>query len=178
LDNYNNINYTGAFIGQYEIINTCKALRCYVSIYNLNTNADNYDIFNYKYETMVTSNDIYNPFWPIILIGWVNHNHYELLLPVNMKEEEYSIEMYFLNNNKLNNIKNNINEINSKYICNNDLNQNDNLTDKLKLELKTFLKIDKSIYPPLKGSKHVETKLEDIKNFLLSSKNYNSNLKK
>ena len=29
-------------------------------------------------------------------------NHYELLLFVNMKEDEYPIENYLLNNNKLN----------------------------------------------------------------------------
>ena len=52
------------------------------------------------------------------------------------------------------------------------------LSEKFKLELKTFLKIDKSIYPSLKGLKHGETKLEDIKNFLISSKYYNSNLNK
>ena len=98
LENYNYIIFTGAYIGQYEIINTCKALNCNVCIYNLNTSADNYDVFNYNYETMITGNDKYNPFLPTILIGWANHNHYELLMALNMKEEEYPIGNYLLNN--------------------------------------------------------------------------------
>jgi len=86
-----------------------------------------------------------------------------------MKEEEYPIENYFLNNNKINislhpkintNTNNNVNEINSAYIGKNSQNLNDNLSEKFKLELKSF-----SIYPPLKDSKNGETKLEDIKNF-------------
>ena len=66
LENYNNIIVIGAYIGQYEIINTCKALNCNVCINNLNTNSDNYDVFNYNYETMITSNDKYNLFYPTI----------------------------------------------------------------------------------------------------------------
>ena len=169
-NNYNNIIFISTYIDQIEIINTCKTLRCKVCIYNLNTNFDNYDVFNYNYETMVTINDIYNQFWPTILNRWVNHNHYKLLSPVNMKEEEYPIEKYLLKNNKLNIslppknnnfINTNTKENNSAYNDKNDQNKIDNLSEKFKIELTTFLKND--------------TKLENIKNFPLSSKNYNSN---
>lgn len=100
---------------------------------------------------MIAGNDKYNPFLPTILIGWANYNHYELLMPLNMKEEEYPIENFLLNNienSKAYEISKNYN-INkkdqsklTKPIINDtiDKNQSGNLYENYKTELTTCLK--------------------------------------
>lgn len=64
-------------------------LRCNIIIY---TNV-NYSIadsqYKFEYEAKTASNDILNPFFPIILIPWININHYKLLFP---KEKNNKIE--------------------------------------------------------------------------------------
>ena len=36
--------------------------------------------------------EVLNPFLPTITIAWMNNNHYELLLPLNLNNIEYPIE--------------------------------------------------------------------------------------
>ena len=55
------------------------------------------NIKTYKYETLKSNEDYLNPFLLIILIIWINNNHYELLLPLNMNIYQYPLEY----NNKL-----------------------------------------------------------------------------
>ena len=44
---------------------------------------------------MITKNDQYNPFSPIILIEWANQSHYELLLPINLDDNEIPIGFHY-----------------------------------------------------------------------------------
>ena len=53
-----------------------------------------------------------------------------------------------------------------------------NIKDIYKKELSTFVINNNSLYPPLSSSKNGDTRLEDIKNFLASSKNQTGNKKK
>lgn len=178
IDNFNTIIKTGSYVGQDEIINTCIKLQCNIAIYNLSSNYMDYDKYHYIYGTIKSNNESFNPFSPLILIGWVNHNLYEILFPKQLNNEDYPVELYTLNDNfeklhekKLNkcNIDNQISDI--KELENNP--QKENISEEYKKILTTFIKNDKSIYPPLKCSKYGDTKLEDIKNFLISSQNYN-----
>ena len=57
-----------------------------------------YGLINLGKYSLLTDNDTYNPFYPTILIAWINQNDYELLLPKNMNKEEYPAELYLLNN--------------------------------------------------------------------------------
>ena len=178
IDNFNTIIKTGSYVGQYEIINTCIKLKCNIAIYNLSSNYLDYDNYHYIYETIISYNESFNPFSPLILIGWVNQNHYEILFPKQLNNEDYPLEFYTLNDNfekspekKIN--KHNIDIKNTGNIELENNKQKENLSEEYKKILTTFIKNDKSIYPPLKCSKYGDTKLEDIKNFLLSSQNYN-----
>ena len=59
--------------------------------------------FTYKFKTIISDQENYNDynlFNPILLIGWVNSNHYELLIPI---EAYIDIPIeYQLKNNKQN----------------------------------------------------------------------------
>ena len=57
---------------------------------------------------MITKNDQFNPFYPIILIGWENQNHYELLLPKTLNENELPIEIHYNEQEDLSSYTNNI----------------------------------------------------------------------
>ena len=41
-----------------------------------------------------------NPFIPIILIAWINENHYELMLPNNLQIEDIPLEYNILNHDE------------------------------------------------------------------------------
>ena len=81
-DYFNELILTGCYAGEYEIINASKIYNCNFIIYK-NENYNNNDItYNFIFETIINQNEHYlNPFKPIILLGWVNNNHYVLLLP-------------------------------------------------------------------------------------------------
>jgi hypothetical protein len=189
MDKYNNIIKTGSCIGQYEILNTCIKLKINICIYKLETESSNYNKFSLKYETFLADNDTYNPFNPTILIAWISQNHYELLLPKNVDKEEYPAELYLLDNEfNLNSIiDNKANNLlpfndNDKDIFNNkekeNVDINNSLRDKYKKELTSFIKNDKSIYRSIKSTKYGDTRLEDILNFQIPSKNYNGKKEK
>ena len=75
------VKITGTFAGQYEIINAAIILNCNIVIYANNHFNDNNTKFTFIYETTISPQDQLNPFAPIILIGWVNDNHFILLFP-------------------------------------------------------------------------------------------------
>ena len=93
-ENFNNLIKTGTYIGEYEIINTCMEFKCNIVIYKLEI--DNKGELIYKFETIRSNIANFNPFIPIILIAWINNNHYELLLPNGLNEEEIPIEYNLL----------------------------------------------------------------------------------
>lgn len=158
----------------------------------------------YNYETIKSNRDIFNPFYPTILIAWVNSNHYELLMPHNLSE--YPIEKKITELNKFqstnnkekhnnykkkgNNIlENNCNKHEYKYnetiinkINNREKDKNikeDNiLTEKYKKELTSFVKNNDSIYPIINGCKNGNTRLQDIYNYLKSGLENNTKSKK
>lgn len=41
---------------------------------------------------MIVESEDYNPFYPLILIGWSGDIHYELLLSIGLPKEEYPFE--------------------------------------------------------------------------------------
>ena len=123
------------------------------------------------YKTIISNNEFFNPFSPTILIGWANQNHYELLLQKDINNEDHLIELYILNDNydksdKKSINKSNINNQNSEIEDLDKISQNENLNIEYKKILTTFIKKDKSRYPPPKSNKYGDTRLEDIKNYL------------
>lgn len=89
-ENFYKIIKTGTYIGEYEIINTCLEFRCNICLYKLEKDKNNNLI--YKFETLKSIQERFNPFIPIILFAWVNNNHYELLIPIDLSLEEYPLE--------------------------------------------------------------------------------------
>ena len=71
--------------------------KCNIVIYKLEIDSKGELI--YKFETIRSNIANYNQFIPIILIAWINNNHYELLLPNGLNEEEIPIEYNLLNAN-------------------------------------------------------------------------------
>ena len=85
---FDELKLTGTFAGQYELINTSILYNCNIIVYR--NNKYNIDDKNYTFtfETIINKyDDSINPFAPYILIGWVNNNHYILLVP-----KKFSIE--------------------------------------------------------------------------------------
>ena len=83
MENFNNLIITGAFVGQYELINFASKFKINICIYKLIDISDDLSKYKFQYETIIsdqTDYNIYNPFLPILLIGWRNDNHYELLI--------------------------------------------------------------------------------------------------
>lgn len=76
---------------------------------NHNYNYEDYN-FNFQYETAIIPQDIINPFLPIVLLGWVNGNHFILLYPFDLLDN--FIENANKNNLTLNGKNININKIN------------------------------------------------------------------
>ena len=117
-----------------------------------------------------------NPFSPIILLAWLNNNHFVLLMPTN-----YSIINNTYDKNNINKNNNKIDNKNYKVIKNLEKdsnikekieqNKNIKLNNKYKNYLLNYIENDSSIYPPIKGTKYGKTKLEDILNYLISDKN-------
>lgn len=94
-ENFDNLIKTGTYIGEYEIINTCMDFRCNIVIYKLDIESKGKQIYNF--ETIRSNIEDLNPFIPIILIAWINNNHYELLFPNCLSKEEIPIEYNLLN---------------------------------------------------------------------------------
>ena len=191
-DNFNNIILTGSYIGQYEIIKTCIENRGNIIFYRRDNISFDKKNYLYKYETLISDNENFNPFITTIIIGWANDNHYELLMPIGLTIEEYPIEYKFSNNfwknnkiiaNRYNSSYSNSDNKNEKTnLLNNNIpdnsitsnRKNKNLAENYKEELTNFVKNPKSIYPIIRGNKYGETVLEDIYNFLLSNNKYHS----
>ena len=70
----------GTSVGHNEIINAFIVLQCNFVIYrNENFYTNNNNIF--EIETIINKYDKHiNPFLPIILLPWVNNNHFILIL--------------------------------------------------------------------------------------------------
>jgi hypothetical protein len=187
---------TGSFAGEYEIINTAGLLNLNIFIYtNLNySNSD--DKFEFQFENLYTKkNSKLNPFIPTILIGWVNSNHFVLIIPKTITSKEIPVELNIITINKKNInkvyckieeetiINNNIEQNNKEDILDNNKLSINNRKDiksmdiKIKEFLSNYVKNEISIYPKLNAMSNGDTKLENIYNFLLSSKN-NNNKKK
>ena len=97
-------------------------------------------------------------------------------MPKNLVENINTLNLSPKENKKVNTVNKNIlvnqqfnRPTNNKYKEASSNNETDN--KKYKEYLKTFVKNKYSIYTELKGTKFGETKLEDIKNFLISEKN-------
>ena len=41
---------------------------------------------------MISYTEVFNHFFPTILIAWVGNNYYQLLLPINLNLNKYPIE--------------------------------------------------------------------------------------
>ena len=80
-DYFNQMIITGNFAGNYEIVKMSQILHCNIIIYNNFNFSEEDEKFKFDYETMISDNDILNPYYPIILIGWVNNIHYILIFP-------------------------------------------------------------------------------------------------
>ena len=129
IDYFNQMIITGNFAGEYEIRKLSEILHCNIIIYTNFNFAEKDMSFNFEFETIISPNNQINPFYPIILMGWVNNIHYILIFPIDypdnlicdliINEEENIIQNYTDNkkpivpfNNKLN-IYNNNNKINN-----------------------------------------------------------------
>jgi len=170
----NEVKITGTFAGQYEIINAAINLNCNIVIYTNHNFNDHSKKYTFIYETTISPQDQLNPFVPIILIGWVNYNHFILLFPkdfptnlvenINIFNLSQRIPKKENNNNisKLPNIQ--INE-KTKNKDDNQIIDNERDNKKYNEYLTSFVNNKYSIYPELKGTKFDETKLEDNKKF-------------
>ena len=169
MENFNNLIMTGSFVGQYELINFASKFNINIRIYKLIDISDDQSKYKFQYETIIsdqTNYNIYNPFLPILLIGWRNENHYELLMPKNLNVHEFPEEHVINNINEIynnSNININTNKENKKE------NDSNKLNSKYEYELKHYIENKDSIYPALKGCLSASTKLEDIFNYLNSS---------
>jgi len=68
---------------------------------------------------LIVESEDYNPFYPLILIGWSGDIHYELLLSIGLPKEEYPFEASktinltkFIDINLVNSKNNNCNDKN------------------------------------------------------------------
>ena len=191
---YEELCKTGTFAGEYEIVNSAILFNINIIIYSCN----NYSPYNnnniFQFETIKSPQNNFNPFIPILLIGWCNQNHY-IYLSYKKKDnsDNQDNKIKFKTNSK--NIGNNNpnTEIKSEekidkqfknsdesYIENNKESPNKRDNNKLILEnnkykdyLSNFVKNNYSVYPKVNGTKNGETKLEDIFNYLVSKKNQN-----
>ncbi len=180
LEYFNELIFTGNYAGQYEIINTSIILNCNIVIYkneNLNTNSKDY---NLEYETIINKYDEFiNPFKPIILLAWINNNHYILLIPnnINIDFKNYVNKKFkkinlFKKNNKNDTSENeNKSDINEDVKTDQNIIEDENISHNYKDYLMNYITNDESIYPELKGTKNGKKKLQDILNYLLSGKN-------
>ena len=85
-ENFNKLIMTRNYAGQYEIINTCISCKINICIYKNNDISNDKKKYSYSYETFISDQidyNQYNPFIPTVLIGWINNNHFELLVPTN-----------------------------------------------------------------------------------------------
>jgi hypothetical protein len=81
-DYFNQMIITGNFAGEYEIRKLSEILHCNIIIYT-NYNFSEIDkSFNFEFETIISPINQINPFYPIILMGWVNYIHYILIFPI------------------------------------------------------------------------------------------------
>lgn len=191
MDNFNNLIMTGSYASQYEIINICLACKINVWIYKIKDISANELKNSYNYETKISAQEDYNqinPFLPILLIGWINENHYELLIPKNIKNFKYHIEYNIKknslmghkdpkdSNNKILSTKEDINEENNSKLENTSKIWH---IDKYKYELIHYIENKDSIYPEIKRCINGKKRLEDIYNYLKSKNidNYSKNNK-
>ena len=117
-------------------------------------------------------------------MGWVNNNHYVLLMPRNLNIEltplEYRNKIYNISDNNKNAQNSNKNSISSVLVDNcNSNNEFDNENSREKINknelnkqfenyLKYYAKNEFSDFPIIKGVTNGETRLQDIYNFLES----------
>ena len=95
---------TGSFAGEYEIINAAGLLNISIVIYTNLNYSDSDDLFEFEFENLYTKNNtIFNPFIPTILIGWVNRNHFVLIMPKGISPKELPIEANLNTSNNKNN---------------------------------------------------------------------------
>ena len=194
---------TGNYAGQYEIINTSILFNCNIIIYRNNNYNMNDKRYNFNFETIINKKeDILNPFAYIILLGWVNNNHYVLLYPKNFSLNSMTNKIMINNNisikkgdniinisnsqkiqsqtpkKNLRNSKGNENKINENTSSENENNINfKDMNLKFKNYFLNYVKNKNSDYPIVKGGKYGDTKLKDIYNFLLSGKDSPNNKK-
>ena len=187
---FNELKLTGTFAGQYEIINTSLLYNCNIIIYRNNNYTDQEQNYSFQFETIINKYTNYiNPFASIILIGWVNNNHYVLLFPKKISQKVIKNNSIITNNlsssqkgvkqiNKINNQKKKSKSIESKdeqpmietgsSEIIKDLKVNQDINIKFKEFLTNYVRNEFSIYPDIKVTKCGETKLQDIYNFLHS----------
>lgn len=85
MDNFNKLIYTGSYAGQYVFIKASNLWKINICVYNMEITSKDKKNFKYKFETIISDQENYNdynPFSPTLLIGWVNSDHYELLIPL------------------------------------------------------------------------------------------------
>ena len=175
MDYFNKLIYTGSYAGQYEFIKASNLWKINICVYNMEITSKDNKTFKYKFETIISDQENYNeynPFIPTLLIGWVNSNHYELLIPIDTYIDipiEYQLKTNEQNSKKLQEkvpseeikeLSNNDNDDTSKIEEKND--ELIKLSDKYKYELTHF----------------VENELEDIFNYLNSNINNKNNKEK
>ena len=96
---FNELKLTGTFAGQYEIINTSLLYNCNIIIYRNNNYTDQDQNYSFQFETIINKYSNYiNPFASIILIGWVNNNHYVLLFPKKISQKGIKNNSIITNN--------------------------------------------------------------------------------
>ena len=145
----------GTSVGHNEIINAFIVLQCNFVIYRNENFFTNNNIF--EIETIINKYDKYiNHFLPIILLTWVNNNHFKLLLPKNNID--------------------NVSQINSnnKELINN-INANEKYTNNKKLILIIIRKNPKILKNPKKKCGY-ETSVKNKKANNDKTKNDNTNL--
>ena len=175
-DYFNNMILTGTYAGQYELFNAAIKFKCNLFIYRQESHNLINNEFRYKYETLIVESEDYNPFYPLILLGWAGDTHYELLLPLGLSKEEYPIEVT-KNINLTKNIDTNlVNGKNNNFIVTNKYSNKDN-NKKLKNEkINTNngeLNKKKLVYnkneTKLDLDEEIESKYEEaLKNFLIN----------
>ena len=78
---FNELIITGTYAGHYEIINASLLLNVNFIIYRNQNFSENNNYNNiFTFETIINKYDSQlNPFIPIIILAWVNNNHFILL---------------------------------------------------------------------------------------------------
>ena len=100
---FDELKLTGIFASQYELINTSILYNCNIIVYRNNQYNINDKNYKFSFETIINKyNDNINPFSLIILIGWVNNNHYILLVPKNFQKNkvDFNITNKYINSSK------------------------------------------------------------------------------